>query len=183
MKKVKVELGAGRKIDIGVGRDKIEKGWITVDCFDYVNPDILHNLDEFPYPFKDDSVDEVKAKKIIEHLKNRMEALTEILRICKVGAKVEVFVPHWSHTLAWNNLQHTRGFSIQSFDMYREQYANVNGKYFQVEKAEYFAYMTKLPWLGKFNQWLANKYPTLTEVILCKFMPVQAVRFNLRVVK
>ncbi len=178
--KVKVELGTGTIIDIGVGRPPVEKGWITVDYLEMSKPHIIHNLDIFPYPFEDNSVDEIKANYIIEHLHYRMEALTEILRICKVGAKIEILLPHWSHMLAWSSVQHTRGFSIESFDMYKEQFTNCDGeKYFDVEKKEYYAYMMSMPKLGQFNQWLANKYPKLTELILCKFMPIQAVRFHL----
>jgi len=54
-----------KKLNLGCGANKVV-GCINVDM--YGNPDIKHNLDEYPYPFENDSVDEIYAFHLLEHL-------------------------------------------------------------------------------------------------------------------
>ena len=42
------------KLNLGSG-SKILKGYVNVDKFQYYNPDVVHDLEKFPYPFKDNS--------------------------------------------------------------------------------------------------------------------------------
>ena len=54
-----------KRLDIGSGTNKIP-GSTYLDVDPNVNPDILHDLDKFPYPVADDSYDQIYAKHIIE---------------------------------------------------------------------------------------------------------------------
>ena len=40
------------KLNLGSG-SKILKGYVNVDKFQYYNPDVVHDLEKFPYPFED----------------------------------------------------------------------------------------------------------------------------------
>ena len=46
------------KINLGCG-SKILPGWTNLDKFSTYKPDIVHDLEVFPYPFKDNSVEEI----------------------------------------------------------------------------------------------------------------------------
>ena len=45
-------------LNLGSGSKRIED-FINLDKFDTFNPDIVHDLETFPYPFKDSSVDKI----------------------------------------------------------------------------------------------------------------------------
>jgi predicted SAM-dependent methyltransferase len=81
---MKLELGGG---DFNRGGD-----WTNMD----LNPvaDIVHDLESFPYPQADESVDELYSSHCLEHLVDPIGVMNEISRICKVGARVEIRVPH-----------------------------------------------------------------------------------------
>jgi len=56
--------------------------------------DFEWNLDVVPYPFPAQSVDEIYSSHCLEHLECPHRTFQEITRICKVGARVEIRVPH-----------------------------------------------------------------------------------------
>lgn len=86
-----LELGGGNLRARG-------NGWINVDLCDVA--DVRHDLNVRPWPFADDSVDALYSSHCLEHLSAIMDVLYEIARICKVGAAIELRVPHPSSDLA-----------------------------------------------------------------------------------
>jgi len=82
------------KINMGSGEGKL-KGWINVDRREEVKPDVLWDLEKFPYPFPDNYADEVMWKDVLEHLSWRVvkKALEETYRILKSGGKVFIQCP------------------------------------------------------------------------------------------
>ena len=55
------------KLNLGCG-SKILEGYTNVDKFDYYKPDIVHDLEVTPYPFKENSVDEILMSHVLEHI-------------------------------------------------------------------------------------------------------------------
>jgi len=53
----------------------------TVDIDEEGNPDVVHDLDEFPYPFDEDEFDTCWLIHVLEHLENPDQALEEAKRI------------------------------------------------------------------------------------------------------
>lgn len=80
------------KYDLGCGSSK-KKGFIGVDILKLKNgADIIHNLNEYPYPIDDGVADEIWMDNVLEHLENPLRAMEEVWRICKNNAKVTVIV-------------------------------------------------------------------------------------------
>ena len=85
------------KINLGSGNKKYE-GFLNLDKFNYFQPDIVHDLEIVPYPFKDDEVEEIKMIHILEHIGKDSDTfiniMKEIYRICCNNAKIDIVVPH-----------------------------------------------------------------------------------------
>ena len=82
------------KINMGSGEGKLQ-GWINVDIREEVNPDVLWDLEKFPYPFQDNYAEEIMWKDVLEHLSWRLvkKALEETYRILKHGGKTYIQCP------------------------------------------------------------------------------------------
>ena len=82
------------KLNLGCGLDK-RPGYINIDVREEVKPDLVWDLHYVPLPFPDNSVEEVIAKDVIEHVSwRRVEALLkDIYRILKPGGRLYVQVP------------------------------------------------------------------------------------------
>lgn len=87
------------RIDFGPSIFK-EEGWVTVDIDPAYTPDIQHDLNEFPYPFKDGEADTIRCSHVLEHLKNPLGAIQEFQRILKPDGRLVLEFPHYSRN--WN---------------------------------------------------------------------------------
>ena len=87
---------------------------ITCDINPAVNPDVVHDLNELPWPFQDEEFDEVHAYEVLEHLGSQGDYkaffahFDEIYRILKPGGKLYASVPLWHSAWAWGDPGHTR---------------------------------------------------------------------------
>jgi predicted O-linked N-acetylglucosamine transferase (SPINDLY family)/glycosyltransferase involved in cell wall biosynthesis len=108
------------RIDLGCGVNKPD-GFIGVDLCSGVGVDIIADLSKI-FPFKDDSVDEVRAHDIIEHLQDRIHTMNEIWRVCKPGAKVDIRVPSTDGRGAFQDPTHVSFWNINSFLYYCSEF-------------------------------------------------------------
>ena len=80
------------RINLGCGKD-YRPGFINVDNSPYVKRDLELDLDKYPLPFEDNSVDFILAMAVIEHLSDMTAFMEEAYRILKVGGKLRFRVP------------------------------------------------------------------------------------------
>ena len=99
-------------LNIGCGAIKLD-GWIGVDA--YGDPDVRHDLNVIPWPFKDNSVDKILAAHVFEHLENWWGAFEECVRILKPYGLLDFRVPHDSSSTALTYRDHLHVFSSNSF--------------------------------------------------------------------
>jgi len=64
-----------------LGSGNVDLADTTVDIEEDAEPDVVHDLDEFPYPFEEDEYDTCWLIHVIEHLENPDQALEEAKRI------------------------------------------------------------------------------------------------------
>ncbi|MBU1103120.1 MAG: class I SAM-dependent methyltransferase [Nanoarchaeota archaeon] len=107
---------ANKKLNLGCGLD-YKKGWVNVDVID-VKADMKFDLNNFPYPFKKDTFDEILLRMILEHLEEPIEVLKEVIRISKNNAKLIIIVPHANSYANLTDIQHKTNFTEDSFDIY-----------------------------------------------------------------
>lgn len=80
------------KLNLGCGKH-YKLGFINVDVSPHVKTDVVWNLDKYPYPLKDNSVDYILAMAIIEHLEDLVAFMEEAHRILKPGGELRFRTP------------------------------------------------------------------------------------------
>jgi hypothetical protein len=85
----------GLKLNLGSGQNS-KGGFINVDKFG--SPDVVCDLEQFPWPWEDNSVSEVELHHVLEHLGESaatfIAIIKELYRVCADGAMVHITVPH-----------------------------------------------------------------------------------------
>jgi len=100
------------KLNLGSGDRKLE-GYVNVDLFG--TPDLRVDLFKFPWPWADESIDEIACHHFLEHVPRFRETWLEINRVLRTGGKLWVRVPNWRCTQAPWPEQHLHQFSIYTF--------------------------------------------------------------------
>ena len=104
-------------LDLGCGKSK-RVGSIGVDFNARVNPDIVHDLNKFPYPFENDFFDEIYLDNCLEHLNEVIAVIEELFRILKPGGKVKIIVPYFRSLWAFGDITHKNFFTVRSLDIF-----------------------------------------------------------------
>lgn len=106
------------KINIGSG-SKRYPGFLNIDNDPGSNPDFVVNLETEPLPFESDSIDEVLAHHVLEHLGDGFfHCIKELYRVCKHGATISVHVPHPQHDTFLIDPTHKRPILPHTLDMF-----------------------------------------------------------------
>lgn len=83
------------RLNLGCGMNH-EPGFVNVDK--YGEPDVRHDLETFPWPWPDDSVEEIALTHVLEHLGQDPNVfigiMKEMYRVCRDGATIRIIVPH-----------------------------------------------------------------------------------------
>lgn len=104
-------------IDLGCGTRK-KPGAIGLDIARVPGVDVVADVMR-PLPLKDDSVDEVYASHLIEHVDDVLAFMGEVWRVCKPGALVYFRFPHASTPyLTWKDPTHRRGVYLAMFEYF-----------------------------------------------------------------
>lgn len=109
------------KLDIGCG-DKKTPGSTGLDSFPGSEVDVIHDLNVFPYPFEDNTFDEIYCNHILEHLPDLVSVMKELTRIAKPKAIIKVSVPYWASQRAFKDPTHVRFFTEHTFDYFSSDY-------------------------------------------------------------
>ena len=102
------------KLNLGCGAKK-EPGYINVDRGAGHHPDQVWDLNSYPYPWPNESIDEVRMRHVLEHLDNIIAAMDEIWRILKFHKRVHLEVPYVTHFQAIGHPQHKHFFHWGTF--------------------------------------------------------------------
>lgn len=115
---------AGLRLNLGCGQNHLE-GFVNVDCMARANPDVLHDLETFPWPFEDSSVGEVVLNHVLEHLgadpKKFLGVFSELFRVCKGGALVRIAVPDPRHENFLSDPTHVRPVTPQLLTLFSKK--------------------------------------------------------------
>jgi hypothetical protein len=107
------------RLNLGCGEKRLQ-GYINVDK--YGNPDIKHDLETFPWPWEDNSVNEILLNHVLEHLGETTDIyfkiIKEIYRICGAEAEIHINVPHPRHDYFINDPSHVRIITDEGLSLF-----------------------------------------------------------------
>jgi ubiquinone/menaquinone biosynthesis C-methylase UbiE len=182
------------KLNLGCGKD-IKEGYLNLDIVDY-GGNMIHDINTFPYPFEDNTFDEIFASHVLEHLYNFNKSISELYRIAKPDATVIVYGPFFLNTKFFGEPDHRIPFSIRTFDNY-EFLGNRKLKFYEkwklvhrtnygsqarfeiLEKKFITSHFAPLKWMDP----ILNIEPVLYERFFAGIFSPEEVFFRLRVVK
>ena len=175
------------KLNLGCGNDK-RKGYVNVDASKQVNPDKVWDLEKTPLPFKDNSIDEIMAFHVLEHIHNFIPLMHEFHRICKPGALLRIRTPFYSTWGQFNDPTHVRFFSPSTFNYFNKwkNYSHQVG----AEREMFRARKIKINFgigRAKILNWFMNPIINLSQEFYCRFfafiIPASEMQYELIVVK
>ena len=110
-------------LNLGCGRNYIP-GAVNVDLRSDVRADVIHDLNQIPWPFADNCFELVLAFHLIEHMDDVVAVMREIHRVARRGAIVRIRVPHFSSPDAFTDPTHLHQFGYFSFHFFSGEHAN-----------------------------------------------------------
>ncbi|MCI5059303.1 MAG: class I SAM-dependent methyltransferase, partial [Flavobacteriales bacterium] len=145
--------------------------------------DVIHDLEQFPWPFEDNSFEKIYMKDVLEHLSNTIKTLEEIHRIAKPGCEIFIAVPYWNSWEAITDPTHKKNFNEFTFEFFdpskwrcqdRPYYSKAR---FKIKKQGYYIALfqpyLKIPFIGrervvfnKFAKWILGFFATYFSNII-----------------
>src|SRR3989344_2703159 len=107
------------KLNLGCGKD-YQPLMFNVDSDKNVQADLYHDLNHYPYPFKDNSINFIRASHVIEHLDNQMKFMEECSRILQIGGVLEIECPIGG-TWSSYHLNHKYNLTPYSFKIFEQE--------------------------------------------------------------
>jgi len=94
------------RLDFGAGQNPAP-GYQSVDLY-APKADFKVDLFHFPFPWKDESVEEIHCSHFVEHIPQalRWPFFEECYRILKPGGIMRIFVPSWKSERAYGDMTH-----------------------------------------------------------------------------
>ncbi len=171
-----------KKINIGCGKD-IRQGYVNLDSVKLPGVDIVHNLENYPWPFKDNEFGIVSCSHVLEHLTSITKPIEEIWRITKSGGKIMIEVPIFPSIGAAADPTHKTFYTYQTFNYFR---TNDGLNYYSKARFKILKRRIVFSRLTPFFTWLFNCSQTMQKFyvyFLSFLIPAEVLRVELEPVK
>lgn len=170
-----------RVLNLGAGA-KQRPDAVNVDLVADTRPDVVHDLNQLPWPFPDNRFREVLAFDVIEHLDDVIRVMEEVHRVCEDGAVVRITLPHYSCSNAFTDPTHRHYFGWFSFHYVtgEHQFSFYTDRRFRRVRSSLW-FTPSL--LNRVVRRLANRFPAAYERRWAWIFPAWYLYFELQVVK
>lgn len=176
-------------LDLGCGLRKTP-GSVGCDMVSLPNVDVVHDLNSFPYPFRDEEFDLIIARHSLQHLDRIIPVLEELHRILRVGGELRVYVPHYASDNFNTDPTHKTHFGFRSMNYFVDNipfhYAFYSPRRFiMIKRKMSFRQcddhlLLKNPFRLLGVEWLVNKFPRVYERFFVYLLPVSEIYFSLK---
>jgi ubiquinone/menaquinone biosynthesis C-methylase UbiE len=173
-------------LDLGCGKRKRPNA-VGIDVNSRSDADILHDLNQYPYPFSDSHFDEIYADNVLEHLDDVLKVMIELHRITKAQGTVEITVPFYPHRNANTDPTHRHWFGVHSFDYFVHGTDHGNFQYspirYTISSVEFNKGLKLRHTVDRILTSFANRNKDLYENRFSNIFPLAQLTFTLIVVK
>lgn len=165
-------------LDVGCGHGKIP-GAVGIDNNPLCNPDVLHDLENIPYPFDDNEFDMIHCSQSLEHLRDIIPIMKELHRIGRPGAELIVISPHFSGKTAFMDPSHRTFFAWNTLTYFTKDYFYEGARFEIVKQHLSFSKLFRLIGI----EWIANRAPRFYEDYMKGVFPARNIEATLKVLK
>lgn len=171
-----------KKLNIGCGKD-IKKGYVNLDSIKLPGVDVVQDLNKYPWPFKEDTFEEIKCDNVLEHLDSIIQPMEEIWRISKNKGMVIIDVPIFPSIWAMTDPTHKQFFTYMTFNYFRpEDSLNYYSKArFNILKRKIIFHKLLWPLTWFFN--VSEQMQKFYYIFLSLLIPANSLHFELEAVK
>jgi SAM-dependent methyltransferase len=170
-------------LDLGCGSNP-RAGAIGIDRQHHSGPDVVADLNRYPYPFRDSSADEIHLDNVLEHLDDVVATMGELHRIARPGGLVRIVVPYFRSRWAAVDPTHRQQFSVASMSYFdrdhphAERYGYSSAR-FSLEQLTFNQSWSKRGPRAALARW-ASAHPERYESRLSHLVPLDELVFELR---
>jgi len=180
------------QLNLGCGFDRRE-GYLNVDSWSECSPDLLLDLETYPWPFESSSITRVLARHVLEHLGADLGTFRslwrELYRIAAPNRVIEIHLPYYKSSDYWSDPTHVRVYTPLTFKMlsksqntYWIRESNGNTKLALMWDVDFETVSTHVIWDSPWNQRLDVQdisVEQLLEVERYSWNVVKELRFEL----
>ena len=109
------------RLNLGCGRSTLP-GWVNVDAAALPGVDLVVDLETASLPYADDSVTEIQASHVLEHVRNALGLMQELHRVARPSAVATFRVPYGSSDDADDDPTHVRRYFWESWGYFSQPY-------------------------------------------------------------
>ncbi len=174
-----------RILDVGCGINKYP-GAIGIDRLANTRADIVADLDQFPFPVRDSTFDEVRAIHVIEHVGDVIRTMEEFHRLLRHGGRVVIETPHYTDFSSFcdpTHRWHLNSYSLRYFGDDNAGYGYYSAARFR-ERLVHVRLLALWRYLG--FEFLVNAFPRFRrfwEYYLCYVVRGKVIRWELEALK
>ncbi len=180
-------MTSAKRLNLGSGMQRQIVDAVNLDIVPNSRADVIHDLNEYPWPFEDNRFEEVYCFDILEHLNDIVLSMQEIHRISSHGGKIVLTTPHFSSRNAYTDPTHKHFFGIHSFDYFLDnghsEYSKMNfysSARFQKTRLQiYFEHSL----FNSLIERVVKIYPDFWEKRYCWIFPAWYMELELQTVK
>jgi len=183
-----------RKLNVGSG-SVVKRGYVNLDIVAHPGIQVRADLGKYPYPFLNDSFDEVFCDHVLAHIPTFHKTLMELIRITCDGGRIIVKASYFPSTKWFGDPDHKIPFGYRTFDGYTKIVGEP--KWYEQWKLEHatnygagFPLIMEKRWFV-FDNWepirwishIINLAPLVYDRFFCHWLPAMEVCYVLQVDK
>lgn len=174
-----------RTLDVGCGINKVS-GAIGIDRNPASCADVLVDVDQVPYPFRDSSFDKLQAVHVIEHVSDVLRTMEEWHRLVRSGGEVFIVTPHYTDFSSFCDPTHKWHLNSYSLRYFGEDHGGFG--YYSVARFEEISVRVKLLALWRYMGFelavnASPRFRRFWEHYLCYTIRGKVIEWRLRVIK